>query len=210
MEEALRAALDLSESASDIVDQRRDVEAIGSILRYRYGFTFFSGYVSTKVASERRVDRLNWMLSFDAIGDPIPEEWKEAVIDFVSLLSASLPPPSILCDVVAESPTPLQHTDSPVVVCKISLRYKVLRGDGKEQIEDCDGYLLQPRDSSVSSDGESWQLVVQSAATAAEVVRRRLGPFKTSVIRGLAARGIPFMTITPIPGTLEPMLPLSV
>ena len=209
MEEALRAALGLGDTTNDIVDERRDVEAIGSMLRYRYGFTCPSDHVSTEETSQRRVARLNWMLSFDAIQDPIPEEWKEAVGDFVGYLSASLPPPPALCDVVAESPAPFRHTDSPTIIRKVSFQHKLLQSDGKEQIEDCDGYLLQPRDLDGSSVGESWQLIVLSATTAAEVVRRRLGPFKTNVVRELAAKGAPFMTVVPGLGTPELRLPLS-
>ena len=52
MEEALRAALGLNDTASDIVDEGRNMEAISSILRYCYGFTCPSDYVSAERAGE--------------------------------------------------------------------------------------------------------------------------------------------------------------
>lgn len=150
------------------------------------------------------------MLSFDATHDLVSEEWLKAISNFVGHLSMSLPPPLALCDVVAESPMPFRYTDSPIIICKVTLQHKLLQSDGKEQIEDCNGYLLQPRDSDKSSQGEPWQLIVLSATMAAEMVRRRLRPFKTSVIRNLVTKGIPFIVIViTATGTQELKIPLS-
>lgn len=55
MKEALRAALDLNDTANDVVDEGWDVEAIGSILHYRYDFICPSDYISAEGTSEQWV-----------------------------------------------------------------------------------------------------------------------------------------------------------
>lgn len=64
-------------------------------------------------------------------------------------------------------------------------------------------YVLQPQHEP-QSGRHPWKLVVTSAITALEVVRRKWGPGKDDIVLELIQRGIPFSTL--MPSTTAPLL----
>lgn len=183
-------------SDDEIVEDAVAVEPILTILRCRYGFKWDTSYVPGKFAQEKRIKNsakfMHRILGFDPKNDEIPAAFVDAVDDFVGLLVHGFPLPNQLCDLMVEGRGDfVRALGSPMTVEKAKL--EVLSGVGPQDV-----YLIKPRYVKDAEDWP-WHLVVESPLTAAEILRRRWGVHKTSVVRELVKRGIPFRTMLPIP-----------
>ncbi|EKM60209.1 uncharacterized protein PHACADRAFT_189344 [Phanerochaete carnosa HHB-10118-sp] len=172
-----------------IIDEPVRVEPILTILRYRCGFKVDAFYVLTAETSKMRIDGsaqwLHRVIGFNPGTDDVPAVSQSTVDDFMGFLARSFPPPSQLCDLMVDGRGNfLQAVNSPMAVSKATLQ--ILHDTSQQDV-----YIIKPRALDTAGNWP-WQLIVESAATAAEILQRPWGTEKTSVVRELAKRGIPF------------------
>ena len=187
-----------------IVEDAITVDPILTVLQCRYGFKPDVSYISDKFAQEKRIKNsatfLHRILGFDIKNDNIPAALINAVDDFAGLLRHGFPPPVQLCDLMVDGRGDfVRALGSPMLATKVKL----------EALPDAnprDVYLIKPRDVEDAEDWP-WHLIVESSLTAAEILRRRWGPHKASVVRELAKRGIPFRVALPAPSKQSLSLP---
>lgn len=162
-------------------------EPIDTVLFSRYGFHPNSGVELPEVndPGKRRfimktlaISENNWL----SLTPPY-----ENVISFVDLLRSGIDPPESLWDLNYGNEAALaRQSDHDVVI------HSYPAGD-------CTYYVVEPKNK---CSVEPWRVVVTSAATALECLRRRWGGSRTSLARELLVRGIPFSTMGHLPPPL--------
>lgn len=172
--------------AAQTEDSTVDVEPFPDIARQRYGFLADGTPPSDLVIEATKVKsgRLAGVFGFTSTEEGMPALLEGSFRAWaVSLLRNASPPPA-LSDLVVEDPRSLvRNLPSPIVVIKVSIQ----QSDSQNR----PGYLFKSRNIDASED-YPWDLVVESAVTACEVLRRGWGPSKTSLLRQLVQRGVPF------------------
>jgi len=137
------------------------------------------------VADAKRVDLLKRTFALGK-GTKLSSN-TNAIVHFVECLEKGLNPPESLCNLSMGNEAALADAlVRDVLINTFRLQQRVY-------------YLIEPRLQPTIEDAP-WQLVVQSAATAVECLRRcTWGLLCYSIVREFLMRGIPFNTYVPLP-----------
>lgn len=168
------------------------VEPIADILAHRYGFTHDASFaVDAAVALPTGLDEKSmWrILSYPKTGNGPPAGWLPSLVYFILALVQNRPVSPLIYD--------LSIYDTPHL-----RQAQVQIQSGQCRMPDSNEehvlYILGSDNGHLGGNEDfPWLLLVESAISAAEIMRRGVGPDKRALVHHLVSRGIPFHTALP-------------
>ena len=176
-------------------DRTIDTEDLITCMTYRYGFIAVQEYQQELVPIKELGLKKACRILAQNCWEPYNGPFAKSVATFISRCIDKQPPPLGLCDLIPGNPRgPVMRDSQPLKVVRIQMH------DGSLL------YGLEPQDER-HRGSVPWALVVDSALSALEVLRRGWGPGEEDIVLQLVKKGIPFHTLqeTSVPPVPRPV-----
>ncbi|KIP01342.1 hypothetical protein PHLGIDRAFT_123434 [Phlebiopsis gigantea 11061_1 CR5-6] len=179
------------QSAADPSEDELEIDSAPAVFTYRYGLLIDPEYTPIPPQSSKiNESTLGRIWSFHRVRDDIPPNWYPYLLDFTSrILERSFLPP-----LLSSLAPGIRHPGSFRLSAVRVINASTSPSTGPSTIPEATGmYLVE----GTGLNDLPWALIIPSATTAAQILRRSWGPDKKSIAHQLLRRGISFHTMLP-------------